>query len=137
MDILITFLTVVHFLIALLLIPLVLMQKSREQGVGAAFGGGFADTMLGGSVTPLVKLTIYCAVGLLVTTVALGLLHSHRGGGRSIMKPGTAAPAMTVPVTGETNVPVETIPPTTTNPPSATTTSPSATQPTEAPPSGN
>ena len=40
-SVLIAILTVVHILVALFLIVLVLMQKSSEQGVGAAFGGGW------------------------------------------------------------------------------------------------
>ena len=40
MSILIGLLTVIHVLVALCLIGLVLMQKSKDQGVGAAFGAG-------------------------------------------------------------------------------------------------
>jgi len=72
-------LTAIHVLVAVFLIVLVLMQKSSEQGVGAAFGGGVTETVFGaGTTTALVRLTIWCACLLLATTLILAVLHSHR-----------------------------------------------------------
>src|ERR1039457_4857102 len=87
-SVLIAILTVVHILVALFLIVLVLMQKSSEQGVGAAFGGGVTETVFGaGTTTALVRLTIWCACLLLATTLILAVLHSHRtGSGGSLMR---------------------------------------------------
>jgi preprotein translocase subunit SecG len=83
MSIVIGILTAIHVLVALFLIVLVLMQKSSEQGVGAAFGGGMTETVFGaGTTTALVRMTIWCACTLLATTLILAVLHSHRGGGR-------------------------------------------------------
>ncbi len=80
MSILIGILTAVHILVALFLIVLVLMQKSSEQGIGAAFGGGMTETVFGaGTTTALVRMTIWCACLLLATTLILAVLHSHRG----------------------------------------------------------
>ena len=80
MNAFIGILTVIHVLVALFLIVLVLMQKSSEQGVGAAFGGGFTESVFGaGTTTALVRLTIWCACILLATTLSLAILHSHRG----------------------------------------------------------
>lgn len=78
MTILIWILTTIHVIVAAVLIVLVLMQKSSEQGVGAAFGGQVTETVFGGSITPLVKMTIYCACILLATTLTLAVLHSRR-----------------------------------------------------------
>ncbi|MGO9246817.1 MAG: preprotein translocase subunit SecG, partial [Verrucomicrobiia bacterium] len=79
MSILIGLLTAVHILVALFVILLVLMQKSSEQGVGAAFGGGMTETVFGaGTTTALVRMTIWCAGLLLATTLILAVLHSHR-----------------------------------------------------------
>jgi preprotein translocase subunit SecG len=78
MNIVIWLLTAIHILVALVLVVLVLMQKSHDQGVGAAFGGSVTETMFGGSITPLVKMTIYCACILLATTLALAILHARR-----------------------------------------------------------
>jgi preprotein translocase subunit SecG len=80
MSIVIGILTAVHLLVALFLIVLVLMQKSSEQGIGAAFGGGMTETVFGaGTTTALVRMTIWCACLLLLTTLTLAVLHSHRG----------------------------------------------------------
>ncbi|MGD0058433.1 MAG: preprotein translocase subunit SecG [Verrucomicrobiia bacterium] len=79
MSILIGLLTAVHILVALFVILLVLMQKSSEQGVGAAFGGGMTETVFGaGTTTALVRMTIWCASLLLATTLILAVLYSHR-----------------------------------------------------------
>lgn len=78
MNILIWILTGIHVIVGIVLIVLVLMQKSSDQGVGAAFGGQMTETMFGGSITPLVKMTIYCACVLLATTLTLAVLHSRR-----------------------------------------------------------
>jgi preprotein translocase subunit SecG len=81
MGILIVILTIIHVMIALVLIGLVLMQKSSDQGVGAAFGAGMTDTMFGaGTTTALQKMTVYCAISLLVTTVSLAFLQARRSG---------------------------------------------------------
>jgi preprotein translocase subunit SecG len=78
-GILIGIFTAVHILVALFVILLVLMQKSSEQGVGAAFGGGMTETVFGaGTTTALVRMTIWCAGLLLATTLILAVLHSHR-----------------------------------------------------------
>src|SRR5258706_13650388 len=82
MSILIGFLTFIHVVVALCLIGLILMQKSKDQGVGAAFGAGVTETVFGaGTTTALVKLTTYFACALLVTTMSLAMLHSHRNTG--------------------------------------------------------
>ena len=86
MNILIGILTFVHVIVALFVIGLVLMQKSSEQGVGAAFGGGVTETVFGaGTTTALVRMTIWCACALLATTLLLAVLHSHRGKSGSLM----------------------------------------------------
>jgi len=87
MSIVIGILTAVHVLVALFVIVLVLMQKSSEQGVGAAFGGGMTETVFGaGTTTALVRMTIWCACLLLATTLILAVLHSHHGKSGSLMQ---------------------------------------------------
>jgi preprotein translocase subunit SecG len=120
MNILIGILTAVHVLVALFVIVLVLMQKSSEQGVGAAFGGGVTETVFGaGTTTALVRMTIYCACALLATTLILAVLHSHRGkGGGSLMQrplatmPMSPAPQSAFPLTSQPSAPAssETVP---------------------------
>ncbi|HVM59237.1 MAG TPA: preprotein translocase subunit SecG [Verrucomicrobiae bacterium] len=116
---LIAVLTLVHVVVALFVILLVLMQKSSEQGVGAAFGGGMTETVFGaGTTTALVRLTIWCAGLLLVTTLSLAVLHSHHAKtGGSLMRrslatmpvapsaPASAQPAFPLPVSAQSPTP--------------------------------
>ena len=105
----------IHVCVALFLIVLVLMQKSSEQGVGAAFGGGFTESVFGaGTTTALVRLTIWCAVILLLTTLSLAILHSHRS---SMV--GTALQGVPRPTASEMPASATTVPPLTPATPSA------------------
>ena len=80
MTIMIWILTTVHVIVALFLVGIVLMQKSQDQGVGAAFGSGVTDSVFGaGTTTALVRMTIWCACIMLGTTLLLAVLHSRRG----------------------------------------------------------
>ncbi len=99
MSVLIGILTVIHVLVALFLIVLVLMQKSKDQGVGAAFGGGMTETVFGaGTTTALLKMTIWCACIMLGTTLLLAILHTRRGGTGSLMEKAVqSAPALPIP----------------------------------------
>jgi preprotein translocase subunit SecG len=104
MGIVIGFLTAVHILVALFLVVLVLMQKSKDQGVGAAFGGATTEAVFGaGTTTALVRMTIWCACIFLGCSLLLAVLHSRRdaGAGRSLMQRAIettpAAPASTIP----------------------------------------
>jgi len=101
MSILIGLFTAVHVVVALFVIILVLMQKSSEQGVGAAFGGGMTETVFGaGTTTALVRMTIWCAGLLLATTLILAVLHSHRTKtGGSLMQRVIAATPVAPPTT--------------------------------------
>src|SRR5271170_4933074 len=122
-GILIGIFTAVHILVALFVILLVLMQKSSEQGVGAAFGGGVTETVFGaGTTTALVRMTIYCACALLATTLILAVLHSHRGkGNMSLMQRSLATmpmapasqPAFPLAASPSTPAPSEALPATT------------------------
>lgn len=101
MTILIWILTVVHVLVALVLVGLVLMQKSHDQGVGAAFGAGVTDSVFGaGTTTALVRMTIWCACIMLGTTLLLAVLHSRRSveTGSVMQRTLQSAPAVPAPV---------------------------------------
>ncbi len=80
MNILAIFLTIIHVIVAIFLVVLVLMQKSKDQGVGAAFGGAMTETVFGaGTTTALVRLTIWCACILLATSLILAVIHARLG----------------------------------------------------------
>jgi preprotein translocase subunit SecG len=128
MSILIGLLTAVHVLVAAFVILLVLMQKSSEQGVGAAFGGGMTETVFGaGTTTALVRMTIWCACLLLATTLILAVLHSHRTKtGGSLMRRSLAT--MPVAPAAQSPFPLASQPPTPATPETGSAT-PAATTP--------
>ena len=120
MSILFVILTIIHVAIALALIGLVLMQKSSEQGVGAAFGAGMTDTVFGaGTTTALQKMTIYCAITLFVTTVSLAIIQARRSGrtNESLMQKVIATTPAPAPSTGPSTSPLNSLTP----PPGTTT----------------
>jgi preprotein translocase subunit SecG len=134
MSIVIGILTAIHILVALFLIVLVLMQKSSEQGIGAAFGGGMTETVFGaGTTTALVRMTIWCACLLLATTLILAVLHSHRGRSSGSLMQRTLSTTPMMPAPAQPAFPMNpqpsTVPaPTTPATPGAPATTPSQSQ---------
>lgn len=113
MNVLIVLLTAVHVMVALFLIILVLMQKSQDQGVGAAFGGGMTESVFGaGTTTALVRMTIWCACIMLGTTLLLAVLHSRRSsGGESLVEKALKNAPLTAPATAPQSSTAPAIPP--------------------------
>lgn len=69
------FLTVVLAIACLLLVLLVLMQRPKQEGLGAAFGGGMTDQMFGAQTTNVLqRATVYLAVMFFTLTMALAIL---------------------------------------------------------------
>jgi preprotein translocase subunit SecG len=69
----------VNILVCILLTLLVLMQKPRSEGLGAAFGGSFTDSIFGAQTSDvLTKGTIWLGSTFMVLTLVLALLYSHR-----------------------------------------------------------
>jgi len=108
MGVLIGFLTVVHILVAVFLVVLVLMQKSKDQGVGAAFGGGVTESVFGaGTTTALVRMTIWCACIFLGSSLLLAMLHSRHGGMReSLMQKVVGSAPISAPVSAPPTAPL-------------------------------
>jgi len=69
----------VNILVCILLTLLVLMQKPRSEGLGAAFGGSFTDSIFGAQTSDVLpKGTIWLGSIFMVLTLVLALLYSHR-----------------------------------------------------------
>ena len=83
MSILIGLLTVIHVLVALCLIGLVLMQKSKDQGVGAAFGAGVTETVFGAGTTTAMTTDTTMAAGTIITTVTTTITHTRTSTGKA------------------------------------------------------
>ncbi len=59
MQILINFLLAIYVLVALLMLLVILMQRPKSEGLGAAFGGGVTENIFGAQTTNvLVKFTV-------------------------------------------------------------------------------
>lgn len=79
MDFLKVFLILVEVFCCLLLIALILMQKSKSDGLGMAFGGGAGEALFGARAgNVLTKATIVLGVLFLVNTLVLGILFAKR-----------------------------------------------------------
>jgi preprotein translocase subunit SecG len=69
------FFTVVLALVCLLMVLIVLMQKPKQEGLGAAFGGGVMDSMYGADATNILqKITVWLAVLFFIITMLLAVL---------------------------------------------------------------
>jgi preprotein translocase subunit SecG len=103
-------LLVFHFLVGIFLVVIVLMQRTKEGGMGAAFGAGVTDSLFGASSgNVLTKITVWTAAIFFTTSLAMAVIFSHRGGttigagalGQSPKAPAT--PAITDPSGTMTN----------------------------------
>ena len=72
MAIVINILLAIHVLVALLIILLVLMQRPKSEGLGAAFGGGMTDNLFGAQGTNVLQ-TITRWLGGIFFALALTL----------------------------------------------------------------
>ena len=98
MNILVTLLTVLDVLIALLIIALVLVQQSKSGGgLGTTFGGGGSDSLFGAHAsTHLSRLTVIFASLFLAITLSLAVITAHRPKNQSLAEINsilTSAPA--------------------------------------------
>lgn len=99
MSILLSLVTVVLILVSLFLILVVLAQKSKDGGMGAALGGGAAEAAFGAETTNvLTKATKYSAILFFVLAFVLYLgriyerKHANIAAGSAL--PNIAAPAV-------------------------------------------
>ncbi|MDQ2659136.1 MAG: preprotein translocase subunit SecG [Verrucomicrobiota bacterium] len=100
MAILINVLLVIYVFVALLMILVILMQRPKSEGLGAAFGGGMTENLFGAQTTNvLVKFTGWLAGTFFAISFALSVLYAHGTNARSglsqeLNKMGAQAPAV-------------------------------------------
>jgi preprotein translocase subunit SecG len=76
MQILINILLVIETIVALLIILLVLMQRPKNEGLGAAFGGGMTENLFGAQTTNVLqKLTRNLGIFFFALTMLLSWLY--------------------------------------------------------------
>lgn len=99
-NIFITILSIVEVLCGVLLVILILLQKSRSHGAaaGLAFGAGMGESLFGAQATNILqKITVVLTTIFLVNTTLLAFLgsrHNRATGSRSLTDdmPSTPAP---------------------------------------------
>ena len=97
MAILLNVLLVIFVIVALLMVFVILMQRPKSEGLGAAFGGGVTDNIFGAQTTNvLTKVTGWLAGIFFVLTFVLSILYAQRTNPKSglrqeLMKDGPAA----------------------------------------------
>lgn len=89
-NISINLLMVAHVVISLLLILVVLMQRPKQEGLGAAFGGGMMDSFAGAGTTSfLQKSTVYLGGLFIILSLTLAILIGNRHHQSAMELPGT------------------------------------------------
>ena len=99
MSLLINILLGVYVFDALLMMLVILMQRPKSEGLGAAFGGGVTENIFGAQTTNvLTKITGWLAAIFFLLTFVLSILYAHKGNTssnltRELTKGQTPAPA--------------------------------------------
>jgi preprotein translocase subunit SecG len=112
MQILINFLLAIYVLIALLMVLVILMQRPKSEGLGAAFGAGVTENIFGAQTTNvLVKFTGWLTGLFFVLTFVLSVLYSHKtsrdtGLRQELLKQQSAAQPSASPAPANPNAPV-------------------------------
>jgi preprotein translocase subunit SecG len=123
MNLLITALLVLFVFVSVLMVLVILMQRPKSEGLGAAFGGGVTENIFGAQTTNvLVKFTTWLAGIFFVLTFGLSVLNAHKSTAgsafrRELMKNQAAPPtspapgaAKSSPVSSPATSPVQTSP---------------------------
>src|SRR5438874_1688524 len=79
MNLLISLLLWLFVLVSVIMVLVILMQRPKSEGLGAAFGGGVTENIFGAQTTNvLVKFTTWLAGIFFVLTFALSVLYAHQ-----------------------------------------------------------
>jgi nucleoside triphosphate diphosphatase len=111
MSILINLLLAVWLVVALLMVLVILMQRPKSEGLGAAFGGAVTENIFGAQTTNvLVKFTAWLAAIFFLVTFVLSILYARKSAGesalrRELMKTQAAATASPAPAASRPSSP--------------------------------
>lgn len=98
MDLLIKIASGLFVCVALLMLLVILMQRPKSEGLGAAFGGGVTENIFGAQTTNvLTKITGWLAAFFFILTFVLSILYAHKNNSTSTLSERVKAGA--VPVT--------------------------------------
>ncbi len=78
LGVLVTILTVILVFISLLMSLVILMQRPKQEGLGAAFGGALTDRMLGSGTTDfLQRSTVFMGVAFFVLSLTIATIMAY------------------------------------------------------------
>jgi preprotein translocase subunit SecG len=87
LSLLITFLLAIHVLVSLLIIFIVLMQRPKSEGLGAAFGGGMTENLFGAQTSNvLANFTRWLGGIFFILTLILSILYAKQSTQRSAIQ---------------------------------------------------
>jgi preprotein translocase subunit SecG len=87
MSILISILIAFHVLVCLLMVGVVLMQRPKNEGLGAAFGGGMTENIFGAQTTHVLqKFTVWLGIVFFALTLLLAIIYAKRGTGETAIQ---------------------------------------------------
>ena len=88
--------TLIHVFVCMVLIVVVLLQHGKSADIAATFGGMGSQTAFGprGTATVFSRLTTWCAIIFMLTSMTLTYMASHRSGSGSSLE---NSPAPTAP----------------------------------------
>ena len=118
MSILISILIAFHVLVCLLMVGVVLMQRPKNEGLGAAFGGGMTENIFGAQTTHVLqKFTVWLGIVFFALTLLLAILYAKRGTGETTIQkellsqpvPAASAAPEAAPATAPTTAPAATV----------------------------
>ena len=82
MSVLIPILIAFHVLVCVLMVGVVLMQRPKNEGLGAAFGGGMTENIFGAQTTHVLqKFTVWLGIVFFALTLLLAIIYAKRGTG--------------------------------------------------------
>jgi preprotein translocase subunit SecG len=93
----------------------ILMQRSKQEGLGAAFGGGFTESVWGAQTSNvLVRATVVLAATFFIVSIALARLYTVRAHTmertstlqEQLLKPAAGAAAVPMTATNASGTPV-------------------------------
>src|SRR5947209_6092904 len=108
MSLLINILLWIYVFVAVLMMLVILMQRPKSEGLGAAFGGGVTENIFGAQTTNvLTKVTGWLAAMFFLLTFFLSILYAHKASTQSNLSrelskgqtPAPVAPATPIPGT--------------------------------------
>ena len=92
LSISINLLLVLFVIVCLLMTLLILMQRPKQEGLGAAFGGGVTDQVFGARTTNVLQRgTVYLGSMFFLISLALAVLISAKNKNTTLVTPETTA----------------------------------------------